>query len=124
MTIGQEGQATFVGSFAGSEYLREGEGSGDELTGSETGPGVLGGGNARGHNATEQRRQALATPPSTAEGRWSGNEEYSNLPGLGLHSSLFARGEIKLDKLRDELPDYDREGRALVTSYWENVNWQ
>ncbi|OWZ64278.1 hypothetical protein AYX15_03919 [Cryptococcus neoformans] len=126
LTIGHEGQAKFVGSFAGSEYLREGEGSGDELTGSETDPGVLGEENACGQNATEQRRQALATPPATAEGRWSRNEEYNSLPSLGLHSFLLAGEEVKhdLDKLRDELPDYDREGRALVRSYWENVNWQ
>ncbi|WVQ91888.1 hypothetical protein IAS59_005693 [Cryptococcus gattii] len=125
LTIGKEGQATFVGSFAGSEYLRE-EGSGDELVEPETGPNVVGGENAHGHNATGQRQKALAAPPATAEDRWSRNEPDSNLPRLGLYSSLFGGGKVKhdLEKLRDELPDYDSEGKALVMSYWENVNWQ
>lgn len=114
-----------MGSFAGSEYLRE-EGSGDELVEPETGPDVLGGENPHGQNATGERQKALAAPPATAESRCSRNEQDSSLPRLGLYSSLFEGGEVKhdLEKLRDELPDYDSEGKALVMSYWENVNWQ
>lgn len=114
-----------MGSFAGSEYLRE-DGSGDELVEPETGPDVVGGENAHGHTATGERQKALAAPPATAEGRWSRNEQDNSLPRLGLYSSLFGGGEVKhdLEKLRDELPDYDSEGKALVMSYWENVNWQ
>lgn len=43
----------FVGSFVGSEYLREGEGLGDELIGFEMGLGVFGGGNVCGYNVIE-----------------------------------------------------------------------
>lgn len=114
-----------MGSFAGSEYLRE-EGSGDELVEPETDPNVVGGENAQGHNAMGRRKKALAAPPATAEGRWSRKEQDSDLHRQGLYSSLLWGGEVKhdLEKLRDELPDYDSEGKALVMSYWENVNWQ
>ncbi|WVQ79861.1 hypothetical protein IAT38_001961 [Cryptococcus sp. DSM 104549] len=119
LTIGQEGQATFVGSFAGSEYLREGEDSGDEIDARLQTP-LPGAGIS---NA------GMATPPATAAGgQWTGDDRDGDEldAGLGLHSSLFAGGDVQFDleALRKELPDYDREGRALVESYWENVNWQ
>ncbi|WVN87270.1 uncharacterized protein L203_102447 [Cryptococcus depauperatus CBS 7841] len=115
LTVGQEGQARFVGSFAGSEYLREGDNSEDDVPISNVGV-----------SQTAERRSGFMTPPATAQGQWARPHEQLTLPGLGLHSSLFANGEVKydLDRLRAELPDYDLEGRNLVESYWENVNWQ
>ncbi|WWD21698.1 hypothetical protein CI109_106184 [Kwoniella shandongensis] len=125
LTIGQEGQAKFVGSFAGSEYLRDGEESDDE---NGNGPEGHFSTPRSGHNTTQQN--PLVTPPATARGNWAEVQqslrEEDQEPGLGLHSSLFAGGELQYDieQLRDQLPDYDLEGRALVQSYWENVNWQ
>ncbi|WVQ75829.1 hypothetical protein IAR50_005462 [Cryptococcus sp. DSM 104548] len=106
LTMGHEGQATYVGSFAGSEYLREEDGNGNEEDTAE-GP--------------------LRTPPATAPlARPAQEREKDFWPSLGLHSSLMAGGEVKwdLNSLRAELPDYDIEGRVLVAAYWENVNWQ
>jgi hypothetical protein len=28
-----------------------------------------------------------------------------------------------IEQLREQLPDWENEGRDLVASYWENVNW-
>ncbi|KAK8847607.1 hypothetical protein IAR55_005466 [Kwoniella newhampshirensis] len=125
LTIGQEGQAKFVGSFAGSEYLREGEESDDEdqaATESNNRTSKIG--------QSSMQSKPMVTPPTLArsegvDGRASQSVD-DQQPGLGLHPSLFAGGEVRydLEKLRDQLPDYDLEGRALVESYWENVNWQ
>ncbi|ODN79453.1 hypothetical protein L202_03431 [Cryptococcus amylolentus CBS 6039] len=109
LTMGQEGQATYVGSFAGSEYLREEAVDEDEKNAAD-GP--------------------LRTPPATARTAPrtlpSQEREEDFWPGLGLHASLMAGGEVKwdLNSLRAELPDYEIEGRVLVAAYWENVNWQ
>ncbi|WVW78218.1 hypothetical protein I302_100169 [Kwoniella bestiolae CBS 10118] len=127
LTIGEEGQAKFVGSFAGSEYLREGDES-DEEGGSPMITSNVQLGAPTNNGQTRQNQQPpLVTPPATASGEW--NQPPQNIyqdDSLGLHSSLFAGGDVQfsLDKLRMELPDYELEGRALVESYWENVNWQ
>ncbi|WRT64573.1 uncharacterized protein IL334_001505 [Kwoniella shivajii] len=122
LTIGEEGQAKFVGSFAGSEYLREGEESDGEGSPIATS-------NVQLRGSTNTHGPPLVTPPATAAGEWNQGHQTQNAyqnDGLGLYASLFAGGDIQsdLEKLRAELPDYDLEGRSLVESYWENVNWQ
>nr|XP_018265258.1 transcriptional regulatory protein [Kwoniella dejecticola CBS 10117]OBR87416.1 transcriptional regulatory protein [Kwoniella dejecticola CBS 10117] len=128
LTIGEEGQAKFVGSFAGSEYLRDDEGSEEE--GSSplmTSDVQLRTPSHINHNGSFP--PSLITPPATA------NADRSQPPpsnghrneSVSLQPDLFACGDRQtrsLEQLRTELPDYNNEGRFLVESYWENVNWQ
>nr|XP_019008279.1 transcriptional regulatory protein [Kwoniella pini CBS 10737]OCF47060.1 transcriptional regulatory protein [Kwoniella pini CBS 10737] len=128
LTIGEEGQAKFVGSFAGSEYLRE------EIESSEEGSSpsmvsnvLLQTPSNMEHNGGYQH--PLITPPATANAESNrvqlGTDHHDD--GLGLHPDLFAGGDNQahsLDQLRMELPDYNNEGKLLIESYWENVNWQ
>jgi len=105
LTIGSAGEARFVGSFAGSQYLGE-EG--------------------------EEKQGQLPTPPPTSTNgfqippiRQSQSAEYAQ-GGLALQDSLLAGGAgsvYDLDALRNLLPDWETEGNSLCGSYWENVNW-
>jgi hypothetical protein len=104
LTIGSAGEARFVGSFAGSQYL------GDE---------------------GEKQEQLLTPPPSSTSGfnlppiNHSQSAEYAE-GGLALQDSLLAGGVgsvYDLDNLRRMLPDWETEGQGLCASYWENVNW-
>ena len=127
LTIGVEGEAKFVGSFAGSEYLQEDneEGDGDELR-----PGMkveMGSSSGRGHQGN------LDTPPTSAGVGWTRNSnrqrEHGKAPysdgAIALLDSLSpgSKGKYDIEELRTRLPDWEEEGRALVDSYWENVNW-
>nr|XP_019004911.1 transcriptional regulatory protein [Kwoniella mangroviensis CBS 8507]OCF68372.1 transcriptional regulatory protein [Kwoniella mangroviensis CBS 8507] len=126
LTIGEEGQARFVGSFAGSEYLKEGDESDEDGSSPMVTSNVQLGAPTVNDATRHSQRPPLVTPPATAAGEWNQSQNIYGNDGLGLYSSLFAGGDVKfsLDKLRAELPDYEMEGRALVESYWENVNWQ
>ncbi|WWC86691.1 uncharacterized protein L201_001568 [Kwoniella dendrophila CBS 6074] len=119
LTIGEEGQAKFVGSFAGSEYLREGEESDED-------DGHLLTSSIQLHTSinTAHTQSTYITPPSTATTQ--GNQSHPSIDGLGLQFNSINGGDnqLSLDQLKMELPDYELEGRALVDSYWENVNWQ
>jgi hypothetical protein len=120
LTIGTEGQARFVGSFAGSEYLRveaDSEGGSDRSSPAQSGARF---GEAR-----------LATPPASARGEFP---RLATAPtraayaegGVALLDSLLPGGAGVVDdieRLREQLPDWEREGRELVASYWDNVNW-
>ncbi|WVR09794.1 hypothetical protein IAU60_006870 [Kwoniella sp. DSM 27419] len=119
LTIGEEGHAKFVGSFAGSEYLRE-EGVTDDEESSQSDLDVHPG------DSAPNGRLPLITPPATAQGDWQSLQDVNGQGGLGLHPALFGGGDAQpsIDMLRQELPDYNLEGRALVESYWDNVNWQ
>ena len=103
-----------MGSFAGSEYLREeDEGSKEgSSSGGEDGP----------ENTTSPRNH-LATPPPTAANRWTMNEDdQGRIAGLGI-SVTGTHPMADLRALRARLPVWEREGMMLVESYWENVNW-
>ncbi|WVQ98275.1 hypothetical protein IAU59_005398 [Kwoniella sp. CBS 9459] len=125
LTIGEEGHAKFVGSFAGSEYLREGEASDGE--GSPPPAAEI---RLRTPKVLSQivNGVSLVTPPATAAGDWTQHQPPDTAadPSLALCSSLFGTDNTyaSIEALRSELPNYDLEGRALVESYWENVNWQ
>ncbi|ODO07401.1 hypothetical protein L198_00980 [Cryptococcus wingfieldii CBS 7118] len=122
LTIGKEGQAKFVGSFAGSEYLREEKESEDEEE-NEVRVGAPQQGLRRSSSGqhTSYVGQAFTSPIQNPQ-----------IPGMnpdqtpGLQYSLLPGSEASYDieGLRAQLPDYDVEGRSLVESYWENVNWQ
>ena len=113
LTIGIEGEARFVGSFAGSEYLREEE---------DVDGGII--------SSTDEVLQTpivLATPPPTARGDWTGS---IRPPKAAYADSAMppmppgSRGSSQeIETLRKQLPDWELEGKALVESYWENVNW-
>lgn len=127
-----EGEAKFVGSFAGSEYLREGVEGDDDPTG-----GAVDGITKSEVNSPDDGRVGggLETPPSSAALNWTGlnqnqKREMSKAAyadgALALHDSFVAAGgsgKYDINKLRESLPDWEIEGRALVESYWENVNW-
>lgn len=104
LTIGSAGEARFVGSFAGSQYLGE-EG--------------------------EKQEQPLTPPPTSTSGfqippnNHSQSAEYAE-GGLALQDSMLAGGVgsvYDLENLRRLLPDWETEGQGLCASYWENVNW-
>lgn len=98
LTITAEGEARFVGSFAGSEYLQ-----GEEQAGQ--------------HHP--QPGSGLATPPSSATApRFLIGRPVGMLDTLGM-----GQATIKLENLRDHLPNWEDEGRLLIETYWENVNW-
>ncbi|OCF33828.1 transcriptional regulatory protein [Kwoniella heveanensis BCC8398] len=126
LTIGEEGHAKFVGSFAGSEYLRDGEVSDEEGS-----PPPVADIRLRTPKISSQAVNGfpLVTPPATAAGDWAHQQPWLRSgadPSLALTSALFGTGSehLNIEDLRAELPNYDLEGRALVESYWENVNWQ
>jgi hypothetical protein len=105
LTIGSAGEARFVGSFAGSQYL--------------------------GEEGEEKQGQLPTPPPSSGNGfqippiHQSQSAEYAK-GGLALQDSLLAGGVgsvYDLDGLRRQLPHWETEGKALCESYWENVNW-
>lgn len=109
LTIGDAGEARFVGSFAGSEYLRDGED-----------------GNRLSNNGR------LPTPPPTSVGGFQVPLRQIQEPatyaegGLALQDSFIAGGigsVYDLEALRRELPDWENEGRRVCESYWDNVNW-
>ncbi|KAK4683662.1 hypothetical protein P7C73_g6572, partial [Tremellales sp. Uapishka_1] len=114
LTIGVEGEARFVGSFAGSEYLKEEE---DDQVSS---PDQL-----------LSQPAAQETPPASADDPWTKKTTpkaaYSE-SGQALHDSFLVaangRSEMSdIEALRERLPDWEKEGRDLVECYWENVNW-
>jgi hypothetical protein len=114
LTIGAEGEARFVGSFAGSEYLREGE-------------------DRNGESPEEQVEASISlrTPPAAARKEWHEHTQALHLEarpangGLPLDAILpYGRGDsVDIESLREQLPDWCLEGRVLVESYWYNVNW-
>lgn len=89
LTIGTEGKAKFVGSFAGSEYLGEGEED----------SGV---------------NERVLTPPLTAAGGWNMRDSPSDIPSVT---------GLDIEELRKLLPVWNTEGKMMMESYWENVNW-
>jgi len=120
LTIGTEGQARFVGSFAGSEYLRQ--------TGESQRPSPEG--------SPSWGNTALETPPPSANGPFSAHDPSTTAKrnqkpiyatgGIALADSFVAGGTGGLwdiDSLRAQLPAWEAEGRELVQSYWDNVNW-
>lgn len=123
LTIGDAGEARFVGSFAGSEYLRDGEEGGQRDNGN-------GSGHANRSGGTNGR---LPTPPPTSvEGFQVPQQRPIQQPatyaegGLALQDSFIAGGVgsiYDLEALRRELPDWENEGRRICESYWDNVNW-
>jgi hypothetical protein len=130
LTISKEGEARFVGSFAGSEYLREEE---DGAKGDQAGSGQQATDNTAGRPQRSQRDGndvGLVTPPATAHQTvFSQDAPDLTSDGQGLTDLLlggiFASGDIKqsMNLLRQQLPEWDTEGRLLAASYWENVNW-
>lgn len=145
LTIGTEGQARFVGSFAGSEYLRE-AGGGVEDEGEASTNAEQGDNSTRSESRNRRNEASLAvageggmfTPPSSANNpngsfpaiqprptRRSAISPYAS-GGLALADSFMAGGVgaiYDIEGLRRELPDWETEGRELCESYWENVNW-
>ena len=110
LTVGKEGEARYIGSFAGSEYLQDG-GDDDDVDS----PVELG---------------TLANPSRSVTHPCDPHQSMSNTlhnePGLVELNSLILYGkgsEVDLGILRDQLPNWDDEGRSMVESYWENVNW-
>ena len=95
LTISAEGEARFVGSFAGSEYLRDDENK-------ETGVNATG----------------LATPPSSATA-----PVFEDTDGTALEILGFEQNEMTIEQFWQQLPDWETEGRFLVEMFWENVNW-
>jgi len=115
LTIGSNGEAHFVGSFAGSEYLRDGDASQ-----AEAGSPIQVSTNLRGPSDNTQERwttQASTMPLRTA---WYGSGRFLPLQPANLLGGL-VKPDIK--RLRQQLPDWEMEGRSMVESYWENVNW-
>jgi hypothetical protein len=118
LTIGTEGEAKFVGSFAGSEYLRNGDDGSEPDSPMEQRSGM-------------QARQMgqTATPPASATDwgkRGEGPRAAYAEGGLPLMDSVIAgggSGTYDLEVLRKKLPDWETEGKGLVESYWDNVNW-
>lgn len=111
LKIGTEGEAHFIGSFAGSEYLRE-EGGSDPSTPSEV------------------MRDPLYFPDQTL-GASTSRAAYAD-SALRLHDAFISGGvgiagvagaDYNIDALRNELPDLDRDGHIILKSYWDNVNW-
>lgn len=88
-----------MGSFAGSEYLRaEDNGPGPEAPLGNTG---------------------LVTPPTSAiVATFNARQPPGMLDALGLGGP-----KMGSDQLRNHLPRWEDEGRMLVETYWENVNW-
>ncbi|CAK9785666.1 hypothetical protein CC85DRAFT_288374 [Cutaneotrichosporon oleaginosum] len=111
LKIGTEGEAHFIGSFAGSEYLREEGQTSEPNTPSD-------------HMRTSEFYDTqMAAPVSRAA--------YSET-ALKLHDAFLAGGvgiagvagaDYNVDALRAELPDLDPEGYAILNVYWDNVNW-
>lgn len=103
LTIGRGGEARFVGSFAGSEYLKEAEND-------EEGDKGLGNG--------------LPTPPATAVTagfRFGSGQERSGPTAPGITIGGYMDG-VDVDGLKGLLPDWE-EARELVQNYWDNVSW-
>jgi hypothetical protein len=96
LTIGPDGHAVFVGSGAGSEFLRRDQAIMAPLTPLK--PAYHG---------------SLQDTPSSAR---SFDNPYRIMPNSENPSLSFER-------LRDALPDWDSEGRTLCESYWDNVSW-
>ena len=94
LTIMADGEARFVGSFAGSEYLRE--------------------------ESQEPRGEmpiGLATPPPSAS-----HDSIDSVDGTRARMlALQKDGEV--ERLRSQLPIWETEGAGLVETYYENVNW-
>jgi hypothetical protein len=58
----------------------------------------------------------LLTPPVTAGlPRWTGMNNVDMIGGKGIGGDV--------EGLRKRLPVWETEGKVLVESYWENVNW-
>lgn len=111
LTIGDSGEARFVGSFAGSEYLRDGE---------EGGRDSANNGRLPTPPPTSVNGHQVPVPPQIKQ-----TATYAEA-GLALQDSFIAGGVgsvYDLEALRAELPDWETEGRRLCESYWDNVSW-
>ena len=121
LVIGVHGEARFMGSSAGSEYLREAEmGGGDmeEYGGVIESPDEVSVTFNTGPNAGRDcRSKQLQTSPSVFKLRSGVSLQLNPIPFCGVEPSL------DIGKLREHLPDWDLEGRSLVEIYWENVDW-
>lgn len=117
MTIGRAGESRFIGSFAGSEYLRTGSGSLPVDIQRD------GGG---------ERRvviSGLATPPATAamlndsgfDVRLHSARSGPMTPGMRMGGYADDRN-ADVEELKMELPDWNSEGRDMVQNYWDNVS--
>lgn len=127
LTIGDAGEARFVGSFAGSEYLRDGE----EGPQRDNGRGH-GSGSGRAQGVGERNGRLPTPPPTSIEGFQIPPQRPIQQPatyaegGLALQDSFLAGGVgsvYDLEALRSALPDWETEGRRSCESYWDNVNW-
>ena len=97
LTLGRGGHARYMGSFAGSEYLRSRGGE-------------------DGQDEANRRGEVMMTPPHATEGL-----PMSSIP-LQM-AGVQVRPGVDVEALRRQLPDWDTEGQALVKNYWLNVNW-
>ena len=113
LTINTGGEARFVGSFAGSEYLRDGV---YDLDGRSIVDGSI----------------ELAAPTVIDRDQGSGRTQGASPKAAYRDSALIILDSIapvaggfvcSIDALQCQLPDWETEGRMLVDSYWENVNW-
>ena len=113
LTIGTGGEARFVGSSAGSEYLRDGLHYQDERS--------LGDGSIY-----------FAAPLATSREQRSRRNQVASQKAPYADNTLILLDSIALvpsglpcsiEELQGQLPEWEREGKMLVESYWENVNW-
>lgn len=107
LKIGTEGEAHFIGSFAGSEYLRGEDGGSDPSTPSEV------------------MRDPTYFEPSPSRAAYAES-------ALRLHDAFITGGvgvagaagaDYNIDALRNDLPNWEMEAEKILESYWNNVNW-
>ncbi|KAL1413451.1 hypothetical protein Q8F55_001218 [Vanrija albida] len=111
LTISAEGEAHFIGSFAGSQYLRDE----DE---SASGPSTPSDFHSIVNAEVPGTADGTEQPPRTRRPAYADS-------AIALHDSFITGGAVGYDveSLRDQLPDWDEEGRDLMDSYWDHVNW-
>jgi hypothetical protein len=113
LTIGNEGEARFFGSFAGSEYLRDVR---DEDKGNEGDEGNNGGLQTEG----EASSSSYGLGPGSRISGLRGDE----VPGDNNEVPLFdTPTQSNLMSLQRQLPRWETEGRDLVENYFQNVDW-
>ncbi|ORY28500.1 fungal-specific transcription factor domain-domain-containing protein [Naematelia encephala] len=110
LTLGAEGGARYVGSFAGSAYLRDQ----DEEAGGLGIKSVLGSGRKESSSQGDD-----FNGPGHGSGLNSGPWSFR----LPMAEVTVDQDLGQLEALRSRLPVWESEGRPLVQAYWDNVNW-
>ena len=94
---------------------------GDTVVGSTLGTLTIGKSTSRYVGKLAGSEYLHETPEADSDSALASPEKRpASLPGV---ATLIRGKELDLKRVREKLPSWEKEGRALVELYWSNVDW-